>query len=227
MRIVTVVYTNAQYLCNHDACAQETGILKIIMKQHVQQVRQYIKDHRDNLTTSAIIIGIVALVIATVAAIVYSSAPKIIYQPTKACDLLTVKDAKSLLGNRTISTSNTAPQISADNATSQCGYADGNPQTEEMIVIAIIVRAGVNDEGVARNNTDFAAARPEKGVQDVEGIGDDAFFNEANGQLNVLDGRNWMILSYGVGSDPLRNTLADAKTLASKILDRSPAPSEF
>lgn len=197
------------------------------MKQYVQQARQYINDHRDNLTTFAIIIGIVAIVIATVVAIVYSSAPKIIYKPVKACDLLTAKEAKSLLGNRTMGTSNTAPQISADNATSQCGYADGNPKTEEMIVIAVIVRAGVNDEGVARNNTDFAAARPEKGVQDVEGVGDDAFFNEANGQLNVLDGRNWFILSYGVGSDPLSNTLADAKKLANEILDRSPASSEF
>ncbi|HCH34946.1 MAG: hypothetical protein UY35_C0002G0055 [Candidatus Saccharibacteria bacterium GW2011_GWC2_48_9] len=197
------------------------------MKQYVQQIRQYSKDHRDNLTTFTIIIGIVALVIATVVAIVYSSAPKIIYEPTRACSLLTVVEAKSLLGGRTIRTNNTAPQVSADNATSQCGYADGNPKTGEMLVIAIIVRAGVNDEGVARNNTDFAAARPEKGVQDIEGLGDDAFFNEANGQLNILDGRNWMILSYGVGSDPLSNALSDAKALASKILDPSPAPSNF
>ena len=91
--------------------------------------------------------------------------------------------------------------------------------TDQMMVAAIIVRSGVNDDGVEQNKAQFAAGKPKKaGIESVKGVGDEAYYNSELGQLNVLRGRDWLILSYGLGSDPLANTLDDAKKLAHAVL---------
>jgi hypothetical protein len=96
-----------------------------------------------------------------------------------------------------------------------------------MIVAAMTVRSGINDKGVEQNKTEFSVGRPHKNIEIVKDLGDNAYFNQTLGQLNILDGRKWIILSYGVGSAPEANTVDKAVELAHKIIDAAPMTSSF
>lgn len=170
-----------------------------------------------------ILIGsiVLALAIAAITAIIYfvsNSGPKIVYQPTKACDLLTLNEVKELIGDRALNSGMTEPVIATNTATSKCGYTDGNPDTNSLIVAAILVRSGINDKGVEQNKVEFVNGQPKENVQKVEGVGEQAYFNEARGQLNILNGRNWIVVSYGPGTSQNANTLDDALKLAQKLV---------
>lgn len=167
----------------------------------------------------AAVFGIAALLIVAAAYFIYNSTPKIVYQPANACDLLSIDEARELLGGNALKSSEKKPVQNENTATSTCGYANGDANTESMVVAAVMVRSGLNDKGVQQNKTEFAAGKPDKNVKDVKGLGDSAYFNEKLGQLNILDGRRWIILSDGVGSAPQANTLEDAVKLAKKVLN--------
>lgn len=166
---------------------------------------------------SVVIVGIIALV-AAIAFAVYNGTPRIVYQPAEACKLLDTKEAKELLGAKAIQSGMKDPKLSGDTATSSCGYTDGNPDMDMVIVAAITVRSGVNDKGVQQNKTEFSASKATKGNDPVKDLGDDAYFNSKLGQLNILDGRKWIILSYGTGSAPETNTVDKATELAKAVL---------
>lgn len=171
-----------------------------------------------------LIIGAVAVfaVIAIIAAIVFAianSGPKVDYPPTVACDTLTSLEAQELLGNSAFNSADDPAVISGDLATSRCGYTDGTNNTETMIVAAVILRAGINDKGVEQNKTEFAQGTPTQGVEVVKDLGDSAYYNQLNGQLNVLKDKNWYIFSYGVGSTPEANIVEDTVKLAEKVLN--------
>lgn len=166
----------------------------------------------------------IAIVLASIAAIagiafwIYSLTPRIVYQPADACELLTSSEAHELLGKDTLRSKHTAPTQSKNTATSQCGYTDGKSEMNDMVVAAVVVRSGVNDAGVQQNKTEFVAGKPASATP-VKDLGDNAYYNQNIGQLNVLNGRDWLILSYGVGSTPETNTLEKAVTLARKVLN--------
>jgi len=171
-----------------------------------------------------LIIGAVAVfaVIAIIAAIVFAianSGPKVDYPPTVACNTLTSLEAQELLGNSAFNSADDPAVISGDLATSRCGYTDGTNNTETMIVAAVILRAGINDKGVEQNKTEFAQGTPTQGVEVVKDLGDSAYYNQVNGQLNVLKDKNWYIFSYGVGSTPEANIVEDTVKLAEKVLN--------
>lgn len=191
------------------------------MQQYTQSIKSYVSTHRDNLTTAAVIVVILAVVVALAGAALRHAAPNIVYEPASACELLTKDEAVSVLGDLTLRTTNTQPVVSGDTATSQCGYADGNPDSEAAIVAVLMVRAAINDDGVEQNSTEFAAGRPDDSIEILKHLGDGAYFDERKGQLNVLDGYNWYLISYGVGSDPAGNTVQDAETLAGWIIEPS------
>ena len=166
---------------------------------------------------AAVVLGAV-VVIAGIALAIYSGIPKVVYQPAKACDLFTTHEAVDLLGKKAIKSGAEDPAISGDTAISKCGYTDGNPDVNTMVVAAITVRSGINDKGVRQNVTEFSSGKPKKNVQDIKGIGDKAYFNTQLGQLNILEGKKWIILSYGPGSAPQANTVEDATKLAKIVL---------
>jgi len=170
-----------------------------------------------------LIIGavVVLAVIAIIAAIVFAianSGPKVDYPPTVACDTLTSLEAQELLGNSAFNSADDPAVISGDLATSRCGYTDGSADTNTMIVAAVILRAGINDEGVEQNKTEFAQGTPTQGVEVVKDLGDSAYYNQVNGQLNVLKDKNWYIFSYGQGSAPENNKIEDVVALAHKVI---------
>ncbi len=185
---------------------------------YLQNTKIYIAENKKNLIVGlAITLGIV-ITISIIALSIYNSTPKVVYQPTAACDMFSATKAKELLGEKIITSSVAAPTQSGDTASSNCGYTDGNPDTNNTIVAAIMIRSGINDKGVQQNKTEFSAGQPKTDVKVIKDLGDSAYFNQKLGQLNILNGRQWIIISYGVGSSPQTNTEDDAVKLAHKIL---------
>lgn len=188
------------------------------MKQYTQAIKSYFKTYHSNLLIgTSIIIGVVLLISAFIL-FTQDRTPKIVFQPAKACELLKPAEAKELLGDKTISSTAKNPVQSENVAVSSCGYTDGNPEINDMTVAAINIRSGINEEGVEQNKREFRQGMPNKNIESIKDLGERAYFNQENGQLNILDDRNWIILSYGVGSSPESNSLENAITLAKKII---------
>lgn len=187
------------------------------MNHYIQSAKTYAATHKKELAIGTAVVLGVAVLITAIVLIVRGSEPKVVYQPANACSLLTLAEARELLGNKVLNSNANNPILSGDTASSRCGYTDGNPDTNSMIVAAIVVRSGINDKGVQQNKTEFAAGKPSENVETVKDIGDSAYFNHALGQLNILDGRKWIILSYGLGSAPETNTVGKAVELAHKV----------
>lgn len=192
------------------------------MKTYFQKIQTYAESHQDTLTTAAIL---TALVLVTVSLFVYlaffEGKAKVVFEPTRACDLFEASAASELLGQSALKTIDTKPSIDGHVAVSQCGYTDGNSETEEAVVAALVVRSGIDSEGALQNKTEFAQGQPTENVVTLRQLGDGAYYDETKGQLNILDGKKWLLLSYGVGSDPVGNSLEDAVDMASVILEPS------
>lgn len=190
------------------------------MKKYFYRVKEYILEHKKEFTIGTTVVVIIAFILFGLALYSYNTAqPKIIYEPARACDLLTLDEAKSLLGDQTINGVATNPVQAGNLTISKCGYSDGLPDTENAVVAAVVVRSGINDAGIEQNKTDFATGKPATGVQDVKGVGDDAYFNAATGQLNILKESTWVIVSYGAGSSPADNSVDKDIELAKKVLN--------
>lgn len=197
------------------------------MNKQREAVKKYSENHKKELILGVAIVVAVMAVIVGIVFIARNSVPRVVYQPTQACDLLTSNKAKDLLGDKTIRSNEKPSVLTGDTAVSSCGYTDGNPDTENMTVAALIVRSGINDKGVDQNKNEFNAGRPKTNVQTVGGIGDEAYFNQALGQLNILNGREWIILSYGVGSAPTANTMDDVVKLAYTVIEQQRVEGKF
>lgn len=182
-----------------------------------QTAKHYISQ-RSETFIGLTVVAILCIVIATIALSAQASKPAIVYQPAKACDLLGEDEAKELLGAAALLTTNTPPSQSGDITVSQCAYADGTPNKDSMVIAAVVVRSGINDKGTEQNITDFSGAQSQRSVQAINDLGNSAFYNPDLGQLNILKDRNWIIVSYGVGSNPQANTLEDAIKLAKKVI---------
>lgn len=189
------------------------------MKQRTQHYLQAAKTYRQAHGRELGIVTIVLVIaIVLIALYIYNNPNKVVYQPAKACDMLTPREAQDMLGDRVVSVDSKKPVVEGDVATSKCSYTDSNPDKDKMIVVAVAVRSGVNDDGVKQNTSEFTASKSNNDSEEVPGVGDTAFFNRTNGQLHILRGRDWVIVSYGAGASPQSNTVADATKLARLIL---------
>jgi hypothetical protein len=186
------------------------------MQDYIHTATAYVTNHkREFLAGGILVVGLAVLV----ALFIYNNPNKVVYQPTNACDLLTPVKAQDLLGEKVISVDTKGAAVSGDIAISKCSYTDSNEDQDQMLVAAVAVRSGVNDAGVQKNKTDFANSQSKKTVEPVDNLSDGAYFDPARGQLNILDGRRWIIVSYGIGASPETNTIDKAIELANTILD--------
>jgi hypothetical protein len=186
------------------------------MQHYIQTTAAYIASHKREFTVG----GITVLIFAILTALfIYNNPNKVVYQPTNACDLLTPVKAQDLLGEKVISVDTKGATVVGDIAISKCSYTDSNEDQDQMLVAAVAVRSGVNDTGVQKNKSDFAASQSNKNVEKIKELSDSAYFNPALGQLNILDGRRWIIVSYGIGASPETNTIDKAIELANTVLD--------
>lgn len=198
------------------------------MNRYITSARAYLTAHKKEFIIGASVVAGIAILIAIIFGIMKLTAgPKVVYKPANACDLFTQNEAQELMGDNVIASGNQPPALGNDVAMSQCGYTDGNPDKENMLVAAVVVRSGVNDKGVKRNVNEFKESKQNTSTDTVDSVGDDAFFNARLGQLNVLDGKNWIIMSYGVGSEPQANTVEQALKMAEKVVPPAPVTGKF
>ena len=197
-----------------------SGILELIMKTYFQTAQTYILEHKKEFTTGGIVVLAIALIFFGLALYSYNtSQPKIVYEPARACDLLTLDEAKEFLGGATINGVASNPEQTGAITTSRCGYSDGNIDPATARVAAIVVRTGINDAGIELNKAQFASGMPTENVEVIKDLGESAYFNTELGQLNVLKGSTWVIMSYGLGASPASNKLEDVVKLADKVLN--------
>ncbi len=134
-----------------------------------------------------------------------------------ACDVLTEAVAKQILGDGASKSDTSAGNASSDAVSvSNCIYTvkiDPNASKPNNTKgVSVLARAAKTQEGADSNQSQFGSNKP-SGTQAVSGVGDKAFFNPQFGQLNVLKGSNWYIVSNYTGS-PLTATVATDKQLA-------------
>ncbi len=189
------------------------------MNAYFQSVQNYLKNlfAKDTTIGVLVMVGVVAIIVVIVV-LIQAAQPKIVYQPAVACDLLSEEEAKEMLGQNVLHQPASNPTLKDNVATSKCGYTDTNPEQNHMIVAADAVRSSVNDDGTTKNTREFATAKLNSGTQTVDHLGDKAFFNPELGQLNILSGRNWIIISFGAGTSPKNNSLDKAVELAQKVI---------
>lgn len=190
------------------------------MNKQFQTVKTYVLDHKKEFIIGTSVVAVIAIIFVILA--LYSARhrqPAIMYEPANACSLLTLDEAKTLLGDKTINGVNTTPIQKGNLTVSQCGYSDGLPDTAHAVVAALVVRSGINDAGIAQNKTEFDAGKPSAGIKDVSGVGDKAYYNTGLGQLNVLKDSTWLIVSYGQSADPQGNSLDNTIKLAKLALN--------
>lgn len=186
------------------------------LKKYLKAAKTYIAERSDLFVGIGVVAGLVAIV-GIIALAVQLSGPQIVYQPAKACELLTPARAQDLLGDKVYSTDSNNPIIKDNVATSKCAYTDQS--ADQMRIAAVAVRSGINDEGDAKNRAEFAQAKKTiTTASEVKGLGESAFFNASNGQLNILTGHMWLITNYGSASTAEANTLEKATELAHKVL---------
>jgi hypothetical protein len=183
---------------------------------YLNNAKQYIDLHRNEV----ILVGCAVATAGVLGALfVYGHVTKYAYEPTKACDMFTPAKALDLLGEKVVNvtTNNKGVSIEGDLATSSCGYTSENLDMNAMTVAAVKVRSAINDKGAVVNESAFTKTSSASDIQSVENIGEEAYYNPANGQLHVYNNRDWVILSYTVGSDPKSSTLEKVTELAKTV----------
>lgn len=141
-----------------------------------------------------------------------------------ACDVLTEAAAKQVLGAGAEKGNTAAGNASSDDiSVTNCNYnykpvttGPALQQLQSAVAAGILARSAKTKTGAESNKAVFGPQKP-AGVQDVSGYGDKAYFNPKFGQLNILKGGNWYILSHYTGVSPSKGTLEDAKKLADAV----------
>lgn len=143
---------------------------------------------------------------------------KAAFEIVKACEVLTVAEAKKLLGEATTAGSNTPDAKSGDVNVSTCSYSNNAAIVADIEIATVTVRSALSDTGAQSNKAGILAVKNTDGAQSNDDFGDEAYFIPATGQLNILDGNNWIIVSQG-GANPATQTLDKAKEVAHQVLD--------
>jgi hypothetical protein len=189
------------------------------MKRYIAIVREFVANNKRNIQFISGITLSVALVALFAGLFIYNSTPHYQYRPISACDLITDADATELIGSKTLNNV-TPPVINGDTATSKCTYSDTNLDSKAVTVLALALLSGLNDQGTNQIRNDFNVNKPKEGIADITNLGDQAYFNVAKGQLNMLKDRTWFIISFGFGETPELNDQAKATNVAKKVLSR-------
>jgi hypothetical protein len=187
------------------------------MQQYIQTARGYVETHKKQFAIGTRVgVGVLVLGFLIAMFLYDNSSLKYTYQPVKACDLLTPSEAQDLLGDRVKSVDKNKPTIDTDVATSKCSYTDLNP--DNMKLVALAVRSAVYDTGDQKNKSDFEEARSHNDVEVIKDLGSSAYVNRTNGQLNILDDHQWIILTYGLSTEPQSTPIEKLVEVARKIL---------
>ena len=133
-----------------------------------------------------------------------------------AAKIFTEEMAQSVLGAPVQPASRNSDADIKNGATtvSQCSYSiKGDAAVMPTSVSLLLRRAGSADEA----KTIFLSSKTTYNGEAVAGLGDDAYRTAAPPQLNVLKGRNWLIISAGAfpKADPALQEKATREILKS------------
>jgi hypothetical protein len=140
-------------------------------------------------------------------------------QKKSACEVLSVEVAKSLLGSVGDETAPVPDTGSADITVSTCVRANAVAGSDKAPSVSLLMRVAKSATGATSNEAVFAKGSLPSNAEVVDGYGEQAFWNPAYGQLNILKDGNWYILSSGP-IDPTKHTLAETSELADAIIDQ-------
>ncbi len=139
------------------------------------------------------------------------------FKKLQACDLLTLDDAKKIIGPDAEKWEGGTNIDSATNhiSLSLCQFqsADGKHY------ISLLVRAPLSEAGAAGNESGFDPSRP-AGAQDVSGYGDRAYYDSSSAQLFVLDHRVYLTFMNTRGAGGGKPSVADMQKVADLVLPR-------
>lgn len=129
---------------------------------------------------------------------------------SNACSILTEDIAKEFLGDKAIRVTIPAATVyDKDVEVSSCSYVAGTNG------VSLILRIAKTQDGASGNKLIFTNSRP-SGAEDVDGLGDDAYFDPSTKQLHVLKNTNWYIVT-NYAKSPINASLDDNKRLAEKL----------
>ena len=141
--------------------------------------------------------------------------------PKDACNYLTAAVATKLLGEGAEKGTGNAPIASEDISVSTCIYTSKAGATvadvKNMRSATLLVRTPLTAAGAASNDEPFDTLKT--GAIAVEGYGEKAYWDPELGQLNVLKGGAWLIMSFGKASLH-EASLDDTKKLANEIIPK-------
>lgn len=143
-----------------------------------------------------------------------------IYSGAKdACNYLTGEIAAQLLGQGAEKGTMTPMVTGNDVSVSTCIYnskvGDSLEDIKNMRTATLLVRAPLNATGAESNEVPFKQLKA--GAITLEGYGEKAFWDPELGQMNVLKGGTWLIMSLGK-STVVEKSLDETKQLANAIL---------
>lgn len=142
------------------------------------------------------------------------------FSPPNACDVLTLEDAKKVLGEAEKTDLVVNSSASSDDiSVSQCNYNQPGGDNQTMKQVSILVSGAKTKKGAESHQEVFTGFLKPAGAQDVSGYGDSAFWDPALGQFNVLKNGNRYVITSGV-SRPAERTLDEAKALADIIKNK-------
>jgi len=154
-----------------------------------------------------------------------TSAQKPATSPTfakrQACSIFTLSDAKQVLGDGAKGGESTGETSSDDLLVSTCSYTQdtgSNAPVSAGKSATLLVRAPKTGAGITSNQSQFGPLKPADS-QHVAGYGDNAYWDPAYGQLNILKHNTWYILSSGPVT-PSSRTLDEAKQLADILISK-------
>ena len=136
----------------------------------------------------------------------------------KACELLTLAEAKQLMGESATEGSNTGPTSSNDINVDTCSYINNATSVPSIRTITVMARSALTNDGLGSNKEAFdtGGAANQNDAIAVDGYGEKAYWDPTTHQLAILDGNTWIGIVYG-GTNPANNTLDDAKKVADLI----------
>ena len=133
-----------------------------------------------------------------------SSSQKPASSPTftkrEACKIFTLADAKQVLGDNVKGGSNPVDSSSDDLSVSTCTYTQdtgSNVPVSSSKSATLLVRSPKTGAGITSNQNQFGYLKPADS-QHVAGYGDNAYWDQQYGQLNILKHNTWYIVSNGL-----------------------------
>ncbi len=112
----------------------------------------------------------------------------------KACDVFSVADARSILGGDATQTPSQTDTITSQKAVTTCLYSY-DPGSFSDLVSASVLLQGSSAASAKQN---FLNAKPGN-ASDVSGYGEAAYWDPNLGQLHILKGEYWVIITAGSG----------------------------